>query len=221
MEVIKVRLPIVRVEMLLQIYPEAEFGEVELSRVRFLIFKLKKLGYRIKYASADGFQSADMQQILRRNGINFDYISMDKTTEPYETFRTAMYENRIKCIYHPVLEDELNRLERNYISDKIDHPVKGCFVGDTEIILSDGSKLAIKEGKDLVGKLCKTYDIKNNVETNAKIINWQLTKYTDELVEIELENGKVIKCTPDHLFLLKDGTYKQACMLDENDDLQD
>jgi len=221
MQVVKARLPIVKVEMLLQVYPEAEFGEVELSRLRFLIFKLKKLGYKIKYGSADGFQSADMQQILRRNGVNFDYISMDKTTEPYETFRTALYENRVKCIYHPVLEDELNRLERNYVNDKIDHPVKGCFIGDTEIELADGSLVRIDDKDKLVGKMCKCYDINNKNETISQVKDWKLTKYVDELIELEFENGKKIRCTPDHRFLLKSGIYKRADELNDNDDLQD
>jgi len=221
MQIVKARLPIVKVELLLQVYPEAEFGEVELSRLRFLIFKLKKLGYKIKYGSADGFQSADMQQILRRNGVNFDYISMDKTTEPYETFRTALYENRVKCIYHPVLEDELNRLERNYVNDKIDHPVKGCFVGDTEIEMADGSLIRIDDKDQLVGKMCKTYDINSGNETVSEIKDWKLTKYVDELIELEMENGKKIRCTPDHRFLLKSGIYKRADELNENDDLQD
>jgi hypothetical protein len=115
------RMPKIVIELVLQIYPESEFGEIEFSRIRALIFLLKRIGYRIKYASADGYQSADTQQILRRKGILFDYISMDKTPEPYETLRATIYENRLRCIYHSVLEEELNQLERNYITGKVDH----------------------------------------------------------------------------------------------------
>lgn len=126
MDSTSIKLPKIVIEMVLQIYPEAEFGEVELARIRFLIFQLKKFGYRIKYASADGFQSADMQQILKRNGIEFEYISMDKTTEPYETFRTAVYEKRVRCFYNSHLEMEMNQLEKNYVLDKVDHPKGGA-----------------------------------------------------------------------------------------------
>lgn len=121
-EKITVKRPIVALELLLTVYPEKEFGEVELSRVRTLIFNLRKFGYKIRYASADGFQSSDMQQILRRYGIQFEYISMDKTTEPYETFRSAVYENRVRSIYHPLLEDEMVRLEKDYVNDMVNHP---------------------------------------------------------------------------------------------------
>ena len=64
-----------------------------------------------------------MEQQLKRNGIKAEYISMDRTPEPYETFRTAMYDGRIRCVYHPKLEIELNDLERDYSKNgKIDHP---------------------------------------------------------------------------------------------------
>ncbi len=124
MKVYKEKMPKCVVEMLLSIKKEEEFGEVELGRVRYLIFQLIKKGYKIRMASMDGFQSADFIQILKRNNIETVYISMDKTTEPYETFRTALYEERIASIYHPLLELELNELERDYVRGKIDHNVK-------------------------------------------------------------------------------------------------
>lgn len=172
LEVVKVRLPLVNVEMILQIYPEAEFGEVELSRVRFLIFKLKKLGYKIKYSSADGFQSKDMEQILKRNGINHEYISMDKTNEPYETFRSAVYENRVKCIYHPVLEEELNRLERNYVTGKIDHPVKfSKDVADAVGQLVYNCHVNMKFQDDSLLPTTLTNNEPSNVETLESILD--------------------------------------------------
>lgn len=122
---VKVKLPKVKVDMILQIYPEKEFGEVELSRVRDLMFKLISYGYKIKYVSADGFQSADMKQILQRRGIEFDYISMDRTTEPYETMRSAIYDGRVECPYHDKLEEELHTLEKNYVLNKVDHSPRG------------------------------------------------------------------------------------------------
>jgi hypothetical protein len=125
LKIIKQKMPKIKIEMVLRVVPEKEFGEVELARVRWLIFQLKRKGYRVRYSSGDGFQSADMQQILKRNGINFDYVSLDRTTEPYETFRSAIYENRVNCVYHEFLEKELNELERNYQLDKVDHPPTG------------------------------------------------------------------------------------------------
>lgn len=123
LETYEERLPICIVELVLEIRPEKEYGEVEIARVRNLIYQSIKRGYKIRRASADGFQSKDMEQQLKRNGIKAEYISMDRTPEPYETFRTAMYDGRIRCVYHPKLEIELNDLERDYSKNgKIDHP---------------------------------------------------------------------------------------------------
>lgn len=123
LETFEEKLPICVIELILEIRPEKEFGEVEIARVRQLIYQSIKRGYKIRRSSADGFQSKDMEQQLKRNGIKAEYISMDRTPEPYETFRTALYDGRIKCVYHPKLEIELNDLERDYSKGgKIDHP---------------------------------------------------------------------------------------------------
>lgn len=121
MDIIKEKLPVVVIDMLLSVRKEEEFGEVELQNVVKLVFSLKKFGYKIKYSSADGYQSAHISQIFKRNGINHDYISMDKTTEPYETFRSAVYDGRVKCPYNPKLEMELVGLEKDYVNNKVDH----------------------------------------------------------------------------------------------------
>jgi len=43
----------------------------------------------------------------------------------------------------------------------------------------------------------------------------------DTEYQIELEDGTVIKCTPTHRFMLKDGSYKEAQYLTEDDELFD
>ena len=47
-----------------------------------------------------------------------------------------------------------------------------------------------------------------------------VTKYVTELVEVEMENGEVFQCTPDHPFLLMNGEYIPAESLKEGDDLR-
>lgn len=119
------KLPYIEFDMLLSVKKEEEFGEVELQRILNLIYNLRKYGYKIRFSSADGFQSAHIQQVLKRNGIKNEYISMDRTLEPYETFRSAVYDGRVKCPYNAILEKELIQLEKDYVNNKVDHPVKG------------------------------------------------------------------------------------------------
>lgn len=51
------------------------------------------------------------------------------------------------------------------------------------------------------------------------LIEPRLTKRDAEVVEVELDNGEIIKCTPDHLFRLRDGSYRHAEDLSEGDSL--
>jgi hypothetical protein len=117
--------PKIVIELVLKIVPAFNVGEVLLSDVRHLIFRLISYGYKITRTSADGFQSVDMAQILKRKGIQHQYISVDRTTIPYDTFKEALYEERIDIVDHPVLREELFSLEKSFESGKVDHPPQG------------------------------------------------------------------------------------------------
>jgi tRNA-splicing ligase RtcB len=38
----------------------------------------------------------------------------------------------------------------------------------------------------------------------------KLTRRNAELLKVVLDNGEEIKCTPDHQFMLRDGSYREA-----------
>ena len=92
-------------------------------------------------------------------------------------------------------------------------PGERCLVGDTKIPLADGTEWLIK---DLVGKDCfwvYSYDKESNSIVAGKATAKQ-TAFNAELVEVVLDNGEKVRCTPDHLWLLRDGTYRRADELD-------
>jgi len=98
-----------------------------------------------------------------------------------------------------------------------------CLTGDTSIRFCDGSDVTIKdlvENKDVyVGK--SVWSINNethNIEP-TKIVAAQKTRLNAELVRVHLDNGKWVDCTPDHRFMLRDGSYKEAKDLQENESL--
>lgn len=91
-----------------------------------------------------------------------------------------------------------------------------CLAGDTEIVTPEG----IIKLEDAVGKDIKVYSYDN--EGNIVISETcqvQPTVKTNDYYEIELEDGSIIKCTGNHRFLLKDGTYRAAQDLTELDEL--
>ncbi|MBU2522969.1 MAG: hypothetical protein KKE23_01610 [Nanoarchaeota archaeon] len=98
----------------------------------------------------------------------------------------------------------------------------GCFTGDTQVMLTDGRKLPfvdlIKEAQQ--GKKNYTYTINKigNVAI-AEIKNPRLTKKKAEIMKIILDNNEEIKCTLNHKFMLRNGTYKEAQNLKAGDSL--
>ncbi|MFH1239465.1 MAG: ATP-binding protein, partial [bacterium] len=89
----------------------------------------------------------------------------------------------------------------------------GCFSGDTKVALTDGRNLTFK---DLVsewqrGKINYCYTIKEDGGVGIeKIIAPRLTRKNAEVIKVVLDNDEIIFCTPDHKFMLRNGTFVQA-----------
>jgi DNA gyrase subunit B len=97
----------------------------------------------------------------------------------------------------------------------------GCFIGSTEVLLSDGSTLTFeemakrtKQGEVFFGK---AFDINTQEFVDIEFDEPRLTKYASELIEVELSNGDKFVCTPDHPWLIGGDTYTAAESLQEGD----
>lgn len=111
-------------------------NEILLSDLRRIIYDLKEeRGFRIYSVSMDGFQSTDTMQQLRKKRYRSDYLSIDKSTLPYEDLRDAIYERRLDF---PPYETYLKKgdgdliqiavkeiTELQYANKKVDHPADG------------------------------------------------------------------------------------------------
>ena len=97
----------------------------------------------------------------------------------------------------------------------------GCFTGDTRIKLLDGTEKSFAELAELApDEVFYVY----SVDENKRIVvgegrNARVTRHNSQLFELTLDNGEVIRCTPDHRFMLRDGTYKAAQDLTTDDSL--
>ena len=96
-----------------------------------------------------------------------------------------------------------------------------CLTGDTKVKLSGGEVDTVENIFERVkaGETLKSYSV--NEETlemhEQEIRDVVLNAYTDELIELELDNGDIIRCTPNHRFMLNSGLYKAAeslCLTD-------
>lgn len=113
------------VDAAVQIKPSAS-QHIEIADVRRWVMQLPLFyGINLEEVSYDGFQSTESMQVLRKAGIRSRYVSMDRTTEPYEYLRRTLYEDRIAFTESEPLKVELATLEENALTGKIDHPPGG------------------------------------------------------------------------------------------------
>ena len=122
MEMIKYREPVTITEFV--IYIEAlPSQEIPFYKIRDFIISLVKIGYPVAKVTLDGYQSIDMKQQLNvQYGIDTEIISVDKTKDPYLSFKSAILEGRAYIPNHPLLIKELIHLEER--DKKVDHPEK-------------------------------------------------------------------------------------------------
>lgn len=98
----------------------------------------------------------------------------------------------------------------------------GCFSGDTQVALADGRHLTFEElvKEEREGKQNFCYTIRHDGTIGVeRIINARVTKKNAEVIRITLDNGEIITCTPDHRFMLRNGSYKPAIELTPDDSL--
>jgi hypothetical protein len=92
-----------------------------------------------------------------------------------------------------------------------------CLSGDVEIPLLDGTSRKLRE---LVGaEPFWVYSVKNGRVVPGLCTKAWRTGYRTDMVEVELDNGETVRATSDHLFMLRDGTYRPASSLQPGDSL--
>ena len=97
-----------------------------------------------------------------------------------------------------------------------------CLHPDTKIKLLDGTEPTVQE-------LCQRFETGEklygySVDSQGDFIPGEIervwiTGQAAELIEITLDNGEKIQTTPDHLYMLRDGTYLSAAELQEGQSL--
>ena len=84
-----------------------------------------------------------------------------------------------------------------------------CFTGDTLVALADGQTHAMRD----LAERDEPFVVFSITPTQRIVVAHATCRKTREnmaLIEVELDNGETIRCTPDHRFMLRDGSYCQA-----------
>ena len=135
--------------------------------------------------------------------------------------------NRYILKLHHIAEDKLSgRDSGGYSSDE--QPTKGgesgCFTGDTMIRViapdSEGKLVLLEKPIAEIVRQKLSWLAQTGPGSFAYITDWfERNAAPEDLLTIELENGRVIHATKHHRFYLADGSYKTAEQLNIGDDL--
>lgn len=94
----------------------------------------------------------------------------------------------------------------------------GCFSGDTKIALADGRELSfielMQEAKDGKENFCYTILSDGSIGIE-RILYPGCTRKNADVIKVTIDNDEEIICTPDHLFMLRNGEYIEAEKLGE------
>ena len=141
---------------------------------------------------------------VRGKGLNCLKASIDKV------YANAEIASIVKALGLDVDKDT-GKLIYNLKKLRYHKIIIACFTGDTKVKSLDGNSYSFNELVDNDVKTLWTYSIdKNGNVVPALAKNIRKIKETNKLVKITLDNGKVIKCTLDHKFMLPDLSYEEA-----------
>jgi len=118
--------------------------------------------------------------------------------------------------YHYPVRKDTQQFEGRFELPFKDGFYEHCLSGDTKIRTLDGWHKI----KDLVGKefITYAYDSFNKRLIPAGAKDCRLTQENVELWKLEFDKGELV-ATPDHLIMLRDGSYRQLKDLKPNDEL--
>jgi deoxycytidine triphosphate deaminase len=96
-----------------------------------------------------------------------------------------------------------------------------CFRGDTRVALVDGTSATLEEmaHRHAAGERFFGYSIEQHGRIIVSYLDAPRFIGRDTLLEITLDNGERVHCTPDHHFMTRDGRLVEAASLRPNDSL--
>ena len=93
-------------------------------------------------------------------------------------------------------------------------PGRGCFVPGSRVKMEDGLYAPI----ETIEKGNIVFDAHGNKQ---KVTDTMIYNVEEEIVELEFEDGRIIKCTKDHEILTKNRSWVKAIELTEQDDISE
>lgn len=154
--------------------------------------------------------------------------SYQTAREDYKAY--GLYVNSGRALANDV--DGMKRVYRRTLWASLQHPkgkkiksavlVGDCLVGDTKIPLLNGDIVTMKELYESKSRDDEFWVYSIDSTGNpvpGKASNIHKSRLEADLVKIRLSNGEELICTPDHLILVRDGSYVKAKNLKKDESL--
>jgi len=116
--------PLFVIDFVLQIVPPAD-QDLDFSLYEFFVMKLVMMGFPVRMVTSDQYQSVYLLQRLAKKGFRTEGVSMDRTWDPYQHLKQAIYEGRVRGYNYKPLMTELVSLEADWNKRKIIKPPGG------------------------------------------------------------------------------------------------
>lgn len=180
--------------------------------------------------SVKEFNSINMDKFFKEDTLDVNILVKGETNDYSVTIKfTSVLENIREEMSK--LNDEFNircimrGLVTSFNSDDIYVHCScpdWCLHEDTEIKLLNGNSVKVKDMKTMFdnGEELWVYSTDASGDFKpGKVKDVWVSGFTKELVEVTLDNGKKIITTPNHRYMMRDGSYKEASELSCNDSL--
>jgi len=127
----------------------------------------------------------------------------DLYSNPALSLSSVISHEVLETLIDPTVSDWSQRADGTLVASEV------CLTGDTEIPLLDGTARTIESlsGEQSFWVYSCTPDGRI---VPGKGHSARKTRENAEIVEVELDNGATVKCTADHPFMLRDGSYALA-----------
>lgn len=179
--------------------------------------RLKDMGIRHEVIKCDSAEPKSIEE-LRKAGINAKPASKGADSVKFGIQKIQNYKIifDVDCVNfeHEIKNYCWAKDRQGNATDVPDHEFSHCLTGDSLVMTVDGEKPI----KELVGKNGYLYCYDGQGKSLTRFYDCRMTGKNAPIIEIELENGRSIKATPEHLIMTKNG-WKEAGQLTEQDEI--
>lgn len=170
-------------------------------------YKVKKETSNFKLLSEDEL----IEDLLKARGVEDTKAFLNAENFPlHDGMKFKNMDRALKCLDYHIK----NKSKIHIIADC------DCFSGDTKVKMLDGTSKTFEElekmEKENPGREYWLYACDEQGKFHpAKGYFPHIASYHEEICVVTLDNGSQIKCTRDHRFMLRDGSYCEAEELKE------